>query len=358
MLKKQILGLYLFFKYNFFKLKKIIDQEFEDNLEKTISKIYQKLSTDCEEILQKYDINYDLIKDNFRVFFEEDFPEEFYENDSGVVFYKGNWELLQKGFYKIAVVGSRKSLNVSSNFVTKFIGNLGVLKNVVVVSGLALGIDSIALKKSMENNIKTIAILGNGVDYYYPYANKNLQEKISQNGLLISEYLPNQKPEKYFFPYRNRLISAISDLVIVVQAGKNSGSIITGKYALEMGKNLLVPYLSPSEEFEGSKELINNGSTMITKPEEIFQFLDNILLPDNKLTINNELVSGNSIQEEKFNEVLTDEILKIVKNNPGISVEKIAEIQNLPLPEIMKKITLLEIQGRVSVGFNYSVYIT
>ncbi|MFN3477832.1 MAG: DNA-processing protein DprA, partial [bacterium] len=319
----------------------------------------RKLSTDCEEVLQKYDIDYDSIKDNFRVFFEGDFPKEFYENDSGVVFYKGNWELLQKGFYKIAVVGSRKSLNVSSNFVTKFIGNLGVLKNVVVVSGLALGIDSIALKRSMENNTKTIAILGNGVDYYYPYRNRDLQEKISQNGLLISEYLPNQKPEKYFFPYRNRLISAISDLVIVVQAGKSSGSVITGKYALEMGKNLLVPYLSPSEEFEGSKELINNGATMITKPEEIFEFLDNnILLPDNKLTINNKLVSGNSDQREDFDEIWANEILEIVKNNPGISVEKIAEIQNLPLPEIMKKITLLEIQGKVSVGFNYSVYIT
>lgn len=353
MLKKQILGLYLFFNYNFFKLKRIIEQEFEGDLEKTLSKIYQKFSINSEEILKKYNIDYDYIKDNLKVFFEEDFPREFYENDAGVIFYKGNWELVQKDFYRVAIVGSRKPLDITSGFVKKVIENLGYLKNLVIVSGLALGIDSISLKKSMENGIKTIAILGNGINYYYPYRNKDLQEAIARSGLVISEYPPDQKPQKYFFPYRNRLISAICEVVIVFQAKENSGSMVTGRYALEMGKTLLVPYLSFSEEFEGSKELINTGAVMITKPEEIFQFLNISRNISSVPVIGNKLVNCNDDERGKL-----EEIFQIVANNPGINIERIAQIQNLPLPEVLKKITILEIEGKVTIGFNYSIYPT
>ncbi|MCS7165646.1 MAG: DNA-processing protein DprA [Candidatus Calescibacterium sp.] len=347
--KKKLIILYLFAGYNFFKVKKLILENRKDDLQTTLYYLIQKLKINEEEILKKYNTAWSQeLENTSKVFFEEDFPDFLYENNAGVVFYKGNWNLLRKDFFRISIVGSRKPLDLTHRFLEDMIKFLAEFRdNIVIVSGLAMGVDTIALKNSILNNINTIAILGNGIQYYYPYSNRFLQQDISNKGLIFSEYLPNQHPNKYFFPYRNRLISCVSEIVIVCQASKNSGSSITGRYALEMGKTLIVPYLSNSEDFEGSKELINSGGIMITKPSEIIDYLPFL---SNKKSINNTGIMSND-------ENLTAKILQTIKDRPGITVNDLASMFQLPISKVLEILTALEIDSKIYMDFNYSVFI-
>ncbi|MCS7243403.1 MAG: DNA-processing protein DprA [Candidatus Calescibacterium sp.] len=344
MIEKKLLLLYLYFGYNFFKLRNLIEKNFKDNLEKTIDLLFQKLEINEDEIIKRYnfDFNLESYKGRIKFFFDRDFPDFLYENNAGIIFYNGNWGLLDKGIFRISIVGSRKPLTVTSKFTNDVIKILSSLGNVVIVSGLAAGVDTICLREALLNKMKSVAILGNGIDYYYPYMNRSLQQKIAADGLVFSEYLPKQRPNKYFFPYRNRLISCVSEVIIVIQASKNSGSLITGNYALEMGKTLIVPYLQNSEEFEGSKELINSGGIMITKPSEVLNFLPFV---------------SNNVVAYKENYDSDYQVLEIIKNQPGIKIEKISNILNIPLPKTVEIITNLEIEGKVYTDFNYSVFI-
>jgi len=358
LVKEKLILLYYYFNYNFFKIKRLIEDNFEDSLDDTIEKIYSQISfTKISESLEKLESfkrdkrHIDkILESGVKFFFEKDFPLLFYENNAGIIFYKGNWENLS--LFKIAIVGSRKALNFSIKFVREIIEIMehsSKSKEITIVSGLAKGIDSEALKTALSKNINTIAILGNGINYFYPSSNRFLQEEIAEKGLLLSEYPPYEKPKQYFFPYRNRLIAALSEIVIVIQAAKNSGSLITGKYSLEMGKTLLVPFLSNQEEFEGSKELINLGATMITKPSEILNFIPQNLINNQKLNEkpNKEISSQNCF------------ILELIKNNPGITIEEIsvlAKDKNITLKEIIEKITILEIEGKIRIDFNYSLF--
>lgn len=334
-IKLKILCIYLKNNFNFFKIKKIIENSIDIKNEKNkdeLEKFVEKLDI-SEEILAKHKIE---SLENIKFFFEEDFPDILHQNNAGVIFFKGNWNLLNdKNLFKIAVVGSRKPTTLTTKWTEELMKLLMELENICVISGLATGIDTIALKNSKIR----ISILGNGIDYYYPPTNKKLQQRIVEEGLILSEYPPKQPPQKYFFPYRNRLISALADLVIVIQAAKNSGSITTGKYALEMGKELLVPFISASPEFEGSKELINNGGIIVTKPEEILNYLPFSKKIDNKNV------------EENIN------ILKIISNKPGITIEELSYILNIPIPKTIEIVTSLELEGKIFVDFNYSIFI-
>ncbi|MGN1327954.1 MAG: DNA-processing protein DprA, partial [Clostridia bacterium] len=153
------------------------------------------------------------------------------------LYYKGNINLLNDTV-KIAMVGSREYSNygryVAENFAYKL-----AKENITIVSGGARGIDSFSHQGAIKSGGKTIAVLGNGLDYIYPPENKELEEKIiANNGLLVSEYVIGTKPSKYTFPERNRIISGISDGVLIVEAKQNSGALITADFALEQGKNI------------------------------------------------------------------------------------------------------------------------
>jgi DNA processing protein len=303
------------------------------------------------------------LESDVKFFFEKDFPSVFYENNAGIIFYKGRWENLKDSFFKIAIVGSRKALDLSISFVKetiKAIESSSKAEEVVIVSGLAKGIDSEALKAALSKNINTIAILGNGINYFYPSSNRFLQEEIAQKGLLLSEYPPCEKPKQYFFPYRNRLIACISEIVIVVQAKENSGSLITGNYALEMGKTLLVPFLQNTSEFQGSKELINSGGIMITQESEITNFLPTKLRkPKNLIKLQEMKEKAEKISETKINEI--DLVFDIIKNNPGINIEELSflvqkKYSNFNLSKAIEIATLLEIEGKISIDFSYTLY--
>lgn len=187
------------------------------------------------------------------------------------LYYMGNVDLLNKK-RKIAIIGCREYSEYGKIVSEKFAYELAKL-GFVIISGAARGIDSFSHKATLKTNVGTIAVLGNGLNYIYPPENKELEEKILENnGLIISEYDKGTRPSKYTFPARNRIISALSDGVLVIEARKNSGSQITVDFALDQGKNV---YAVPGDitriNTEGTNELIKQGAKIVTCVDDILE---------------------------------------------------------------------------------------
>ena len=145
-------------------------------------------------------------------------------------------------------------------------------ENILIVSGLAKGIDASAHTGALLANGKTIAVLGCGVDIPYPVENIEIYKNITENGLVISEYIVGTKPEARNFPARNRIISGLSKGVLVVEATNKSGSMITVDFALEQGRNVYsIPGNINSKNSSGTNELIKQGAKLVTSYEEILE---------------------------------------------------------------------------------------
>lgn len=188
------------------------------------------------------------------------------------IFAKGNVDLLKE--FSIAVVGCRDATNYGLLMSKKLSYDLAS-KNIVIVSGLAKGIDASAHVGALMAKGKTIAVLGCGVDIPYPAQNLELYKEILKENLIISEYLVGTKPEAGNFPARNRIISGLSHGVVVVEAREKSGSIITVDFALEQGRNVYaVPGNINSQNSFGTNELIKQGAKLITNSQDILEDID------------------------------------------------------------------------------------
>jgi len=176
----------------------------------------------------------------------------------------------------LAVVGSRKYTSYGRDICEKLIRGLKDYP-IVIVSGLALGIDTIAHKAAMEVGLTTISFPGSGLDnnVLYPRTNINLaQEIIDSGGCLISEFEPNFIATLYSFPQRNRLMAGISKAVLVIEAEEKSGTLITARMALDYNRDVLaVPGSAFSSNSNGTNNLIKQGATPITSSEDILEAL-------------------------------------------------------------------------------------
>lgn len=180
----------------------------------------------------------------------------------------GNKDLLyQKG---IAIVGARDATQYGKKIAYNLAKELSE-QNIVIISGLAIGIDSYAHKGSLEKG--TIAVLGSGIDNIYPKENLELAREIIKNkGCIISEYPLGTKPERLHFPQRNRIISGLSDGVVVIEASKKSGALITAEFALEQGKEVFaVPGDINKKQSEGTNQLIKDGAILLTSATDILE---------------------------------------------------------------------------------------
>ena len=223
----------------------------------------------------------------------------------------GNIELLNAK-YTIGIVGTRKCTEYGRRVANEFGKELSS-KGICIISGLAMGIDGIAHNAAIEEQGRTIAVLGCGLNYIYPPENEWLFHKIlEKGGCIISEYPPNMEPEKGHFPSRNRIISGLADAVLVVEANYRSGSSITAKYAKEGGKIVYaIPNTIYATEGIGTNRLIREGAVLVTKPEQIIEnikFSENMGTSDvnlgNALMIPNKrkkrLSSDKSKESQKF----------------------------------------------------------
>lgn len=202
---------------------------------------------------------------------DTEYPQELknIEDKPFILYAKGNHKLLKEK-NKIAIVGSRECSEYGKKTTLKF-SYLLARKSYIIVSGMAKGIDTYAHKGALIAKGKTIAVLGSGINYIYPKENERLyKEIIEKEGLIISEYPLNKKPIPEYFPYRNRIISGIADKILVTEARKKSGSIITVNYALEQGKNVYaIPGNITSYKSEGTNLLIKEGAFLVTSLEDI-----------------------------------------------------------------------------------------
>ena len=278
----------------------------------------------------------------------KDFPKELY-----VI---GNMDLLQSK-YTVGIVGSRNCTEygrtVSYNFAKELSSNL-----VCVISGMAIGIDSMAHNGAIDEQGKTIAVLGGGFNYIYPKENEWLFHKIlEKGGCIISEYSPNVEPDTKKFPKRNRIISGLSDKVLVVEAEYRSGSSITVKYARKQGKTV---YAIPSNIYSyaglGTNIMIQEGAKLVIKPNQIIQDIKNERV--NKIEVNSNKIkrtekADNCTKEENSdhnkisgNLCVEQEYLPIYEllSSKPIHINEIARKLKTTIKDITPIITVMEIK--------------
>lgn len=169
----------------------------------------------------------------------------------------------------VAVVGSRSATTYGRRVAHSLAGQLAA-HGVTVVSGMALGIDSLAHQGALEKGGKTVAVLGCGLDVLYPPQNAQLCNGIREQGLLLSEYPLGTRPDGYRFPARNRIIAGMSLGVVVVEAARRSGSLITAQLALDFGREVFaVPGQIDSVKSEGTHWLLRQGAKVVVDAEDI-----------------------------------------------------------------------------------------
>lgn len=205
----------------------------KDEIEKLKSIKYRQNLENYEQYLLKNNIKLITIKDK-----EYSQNLKNIDNPPSCLYVLGNTEIFNQK--SIAIVGSRECSEYGKNISSGF-SYLLSKNNVTIISGLAKGIDSWAHIGALQAEGKTIAVIGTGIDLVYPKENKALiEEIIKNNGAIVSEYPLGTKPKSQNFPRRNRIISGLSDGVLVIEARQKSGALITVDYALEQGKNVYV----------------------------------------------------------------------------------------------------------------------
>lgn len=241
----------------------------------------------------------------------------------------------------IAIVGSRKSSVHGRHFAFNLAGELA-RRGIGVVSGMALGIDGAAHEGCLDAGGKTIAVWGSGLDVCYPARHRHLSGKIATDGLLLSEFLLGSRPEKHNFPRRNRIISGLSEGVVVVEATLQSGSLITARCALEQGREVFaVPGLPGSPASKGSNWLIKEGAQLVESIDDIFSALPRLL----------PVSSGEEKQESPeraLNAVSKEQEELIAKlDSTAYSLDQLMEISGWSHGRISSLVLEMEIAGMI-----------
>lgn len=183
------------------------------------------------------------------------------------LFFQGDYTLINRAC--VVIVGSRELTRYGQQVLATWLPHL-VIAQLVTVSGLARGTDEAVHRETMAQAGQTIAVIGTGVDVAYPKRRDNLQTQISQQGLILSEYLPWEPPAKHHFPERNRIIAGLARVTVVVEARQQSGSLITANVALDENRVVMaVPGPVTSPLSEGTNTLIAAGAIPLTSPAQI-----------------------------------------------------------------------------------------
>ncbi|CEK11881.1 DNA-processing protein DprA [Legionella hackeliae] len=237
----------------------------------------------------------------------------------------------------IAMVGSRKPSAIGGETARRFAMELAT-NQLTIVSGLALGIDAQAHEGCLEVNGKTIAVLGTGIDFTYPRQHKILTAKISQTGLLLSEFPLKTPPMAGHFPRRNRIISGLSLATLVVEAAIKSGSLITARFALEQNRDVLaIPGSILNPQARGCHYLLQQGAKLVTSTQDIMDELnlDSKQVAQTNATLSLATDNKNLVKCIGFEITTVDQI--IARSGLGIE-EVVSSLATLELEGIVKAI--------------------
>ena len=255
------------------------------------------------------------------------------------LYYKGNIALLKST--ALAIVGSREPTDYGRELTTQFAAELS--HYFVIVSGLALGTDALAHQGALSVGNTTIAVVANGLDIVYPRTNIKLQKEIEKKGLLLSEHPPGTPAIQYRFPQRNRVISGLSKGVLVTEAAKKSGTLITAKFATEQNRDIFaLPGHVNSALSEGPHRLIQDGAKLTHTANDILSELHvkPLKLPFNipKQKPKQKPLPELSETEKKLYEALTTEK----------SIDSLNNELNIPIHELLQFLTLLEAKALIT----------
>lgn len=280
-------------------------------------------------------------KNNIKTFFytNKDYPARLLNCEDGplLLYYKGNAHFNVKRV--IAFVGTRKATNEGRVICEKFIDGLKNM-DVLVVSGLAYGIDSIAHKASLSAGLKTIGVLGHGLDRIYPSQNKKLASKIIEQGGLLTEFMTKTKPDRENFPRRNRIVAGMCDAVVVVESAAKGGALITAGLGNSYNRDVFAIPGRLTDEFSiGCNRLIKTNRAALAESAEDIAYI--MGWDDVKANVKS--------QRDMFFQ-LSDEqklIYNLIKVNSEISIDKLVLKSTLSASKVASALITLEFEGLI-----------
>lgn len=309
---------------------------------------------------------------------DKQYPEKLLNiyNPPTVLYVKGDIEAVSRNL-TVAVVGARNPLDTSVS-ITDTISRELARMGTTIVSGLAYGIDSVAHKAALQAGGKTVALLPCGLDSIYPREHEGLAEFIMNNGALISEYPPGTRVFKGNFVLRNRIISGLSEGVVIVEAAEKSGTLITARHAIEQDRDLFVV---PGDVFryKGSNELLKAGAKPVTQvsdilEEYVYTHAEKIKPIEKKASPSREklieTITANykkSKAEEKTMTVSSTDlildanekaILSAFEGREALSVDKLADRTKLPIGSVIVALTMLCAKGYLKSNDNNTYFIS
>lgn len=253
------------------------------------------------------------------------------ENYPKEIYYRGDIKILAKRC--VAVVGSRTATTYGrsvADSVGRKLGECGV----TVVSGMARGIDSFAHKGALKSGGNTVAVFAGGVDVCYPPENKGLMDEISRKGLIVSENPQGTVPKKYHFPLRNRIISGLCEMTVVVQARNRSGALITAELAEEQGRQVMaVPGNIDSEYNLGNNKIIREGVTPVVSIDDIVHALG--------LSVKTPKDMRDKLSSTEY------QIYELLHDRGEMSIDELCVIMEKPPSYLNRILSVLEMKGLV-----------
>lgn len=252
-----------------------------------------------------------------------DYPKELY--------YIGDPKLLEEKC--VSIVGSRKTNQYGRSTAYSFGKALGQ-RGITVVSGMAVGIDTCAHEGALQEKGNTAAVLACGLDLCYPPRNRELKGKIESAGIVLSEYPPGTAAQRYYFPQRNRIISGLSPLTVVVQAGNRSGALITAELAADQGRDVgAVPGNIDSEYNLGSNKLLREGAFALTGVQD--------LLEASGVSVLSEPEAERMLSEEE------KQLYFLLCSHGEMSLDQLAFYLKKPVNEVGSLAIVMEMKGIV-----------
>lgn len=315
--------------------------EIPSSTKKRLSKAYSSFD------LEKY--KEDLWKKGVKVTYclDENFPEnlKYIPDHPYLLYYKGNLSSIFN--YSMSIIGARKCTNYGQWAAESLASDLASL-GIPIASGLALGIDRIAHDATLKRDEHTVAILGTGIDIEYPASNRTIYQRMhaSDKSLILSEYPLGTRANRHTFPWRNRIISGIGKGLVVIEAKKKSGTLITANYALDQGKEVFaVPGNINSLYSTGTNELIRDGAKMVLGVEDIL-----VELPELK-----EILA--EAKEEDLSYLTHDQkrIIKSLEEYPK-SIDELSFELDFEISKLLMILTELEILGLIKdMGTKFTI---
>jgi len=271
-----------------------------------------------------------------------------------LIYYRGNANL--DSVRVVSIVGTRKASHYGRDRCKELVEALSGYKDVLIISGLAYGIDSYAHKKSVENDIPTVGVLGHGLDQIYPNKNRSLAIKMLDNGGILSEYPSNTRPDRQNFPQRNRIIAGMADVIVVVEAAIRGGALITAEIANNYNRDVCAfPGNVDSEYSAGCNLLIkSHRAHLITGAEDLGYLMDWQLNSQKSNTAQLQLAISLNDTEKA--------IYKLIQEKEPISIDEIAQLAGekqsklaIVLLELEMKGLIMTMPGKIYRSFNVKI---